>query len=260
MKKLFLGTLLLALVIAVPVPTMARVSVGINIGLPPLVFAAPPPVIALPDTAGVYVVPDIAEDLYFWNGYWWRLWDGRWYSSHYYDRGWGYYNRVPSFYFDVDPGWRGYYRDRDWHGHRWDYDVIPQRRLQSNWRNWDTNRHWERHGTWGVRDYQPRPRNERRELRQQRQQQYQRNTDVQRTVQPRGHQSHQPQDRQQVQPRVRQQQQPRDQQRQDRQQMQPRNQQRQDRQQMQPRVRQQQQSTPQQGRPARGEEDNRGSR
>ena len=59
MKKSFFGALLLALVIAVPVPTMAGVSVDVSIGLPPIVFAAPPEVIVLPDTIGVYVVPDI---------------------------------------------------------------------------------------------------------------------------------------------------------------------------------------------------------
>ena len=44
-EKLILGALLLALVIAVPVPTMAGVDVSVNIGLPPpIVFAAPPDV------------------------------------------------------------------------------------------------------------------------------------------------------------------------------------------------------------------------
>ena len=33
MKKLFFGTLLLALVIAVPIPTMAGVDVNVSIGL-----------------------------------------------------------------------------------------------------------------------------------------------------------------------------------------------------------------------------------
>ena len=174
MKKLFFGALLLALVIAVPVPTIARVDVNIGIGLPPLIaFSAPPELIVLPDANDVYVVPDVDVDLFFWNGWWWRLWEGRWYRSHYYNRGWGYYTAVPSFYFDVDPGWREYYRDHDWYGHRWDYERIPTQRLQQNWRSWQNNRHWERQGTWGVQGYQPRPQQQRQELRQQRQQQYQ---------------------------------------------------------------------------------------
>ena len=157
MKKLLFGTMLLALVIVVPIPTMAQVDIHISFPLPPpIVFAAPPEVIVIPETY-VYVVPDIDVDLFFWNGWWWRLWEGRWYRSHYYNRGWGYYNNVPSFYFDVDPGWRGHYRDHNWYGHRWNYERIPHQRLQQNWKSWQDNRRWERRGTWGVESYQPRP-------------------------------------------------------------------------------------------------------
>ena len=114
MKKSVCGTILLALAIVIPVPTMAGVDISIGISLPPpVVFETPPEVIALPDTSDVYVAPDVDAELFFWNGWWWRPWEGRWYRSHYYNRGWVYCDNVPSFYFDVDPGWRGYYRDHD---------------------------------------------------------------------------------------------------------------------------------------------------
>src|SRR5512139_976789 len=88
MKRLLLGTMLLALLIVVPIPTLAGVSININFPLPPpIVFAAPPSVIVLPDTDDVYVDPDIDVDLFFWNGWWWRPWEGRWYRSRYYDYG-----------------------------------------------------------------------------------------------------------------------------------------------------------------------------
>ena len=74
------------------------------------------------------------------------------------------------FYYDVDPGWRGYYRDRNWYGHRWDYERIPNQRLQQNWKTWNNNRYWENQRNWGVQSYQPRPQQQRQELRQQRQQ------------------------------------------------------------------------------------------
>ncbi len=106
-------TLLLALVIAAPAPALAGVDVNVHIALPPpIVFVAPPELIVIPDTY-VYVAPEVDEDIFFWNGWWWRLWEGRWYRSNYYNRGWVYYNNVPRFYFDVDPGWRGYYRDNN---------------------------------------------------------------------------------------------------------------------------------------------------
>jgi hypothetical protein len=181
MKKILFGTVLLALVSIVSFPARARayVDVNVSIGLPPLiVFASPPELIVLPDTY-VYVVPDVDDEIFFYDGWWWRPWEGRWYRSHYYDRGWGYYNSVPSFYFDVDPGWRGYYRDRNWSGHQWNYERIPRNRLQQNWKSWQTKRHWERQGTWGVQGYQPRPQEQRQELRQQRQNLYQQRPEVQ---------------------------------------------------------------------------------
>ena len=98
MRKLFFGTVLLALVIVVPIPTMARVAVNVRISLPPpIVFAAPPALIVLPETY-VYVVPDVDADIFFYNGWWWRPWEGRWYRSRHYDSGWVYYQSVPSFY------------------------------------------------------------------------------------------------------------------------------------------------------------------
>ncbi len=181
MNKLFLGAIFLTLAVVVPIPAIAGVSVGIGISLPPpVVFEAPPAVVVLPDTDDVYVVPDIDVDIYFWGGWWWRLWEGRWYRSHYYNRGWAYYNHVPRFYFDVDPGWRGYYRDHDWHGHRWSYERVPYRGLQQNWKSWHNDRHWERRGTWGVEGYHPRPQHERQQLRRDRQDEYQRRPEVQR--------------------------------------------------------------------------------
>ena len=174
MKKVLFGTMLLAMVIVVPLQTMAQVGISVNINLPPpIAFAAPPDVIALPDTDDVYVVPDVGLDLFFWNGWWWRLWEGRWYRSQYYDWDWAYYNSVPSFYYDVDPYWRGYYRDRNWYGHRWDYERIPHRRLQGNWQSWRNDRYWERGQTWGVQSYQPRTQQQRQELRQGRERQFQ---------------------------------------------------------------------------------------
>jgi hypothetical protein len=193
MKKFLLGAIFLALTVVVPVPAMAGVSINIGIGLPPPVaFAAPPDVIVLPDTPDVYVVPGVDIDLFFWNGWWWRLWDGRWYRSHYYDRGWGYYNHVPNFYYDVDPHWRQYYRERNWHGHRWNYERIPDRRLRQNWKSWQSNRHWEKQGNWGVERYQPRPQQQREEMRRQRQEQYQQRPEVQRHQQQMQQQQRQP--------------------------------------------------------------------
>jgi hypothetical protein len=180
---------------------MAQVSVSVGIPLPPpVVFQAPPAVIVLPDTPDVYAVPDVNVDLYFHNGWWWRFWDGYWYRSHYYDRGWAYFNHVPGFYFDVDPGWRGYYSNHDWHGHPWHYDRIPNGQLQQNWKGWHDNGYWQKQRTWGVQGYQPRPQREQQAVRLQRQQQYQQRPEVQRHQQAQapGPQRQQPQQQRQI--------------------------------------------------------------
>ncbi len=175
MKKLLFGTIVLALVSVFPITTMAGVdvSVGISIPLPPPVtFEAPPPVVALPDTEGVYVAPGVSVDIFFWNGFWWRPWEGRWYRSPYYDRGWAYFNHVPRFYSNVDPYWRGNYQNHNWHGHIWNYQPIPHAQLQQNWKSWQSNRSWGNQRAWGVQGYTPKPQ-------QQRQTTYQRKPGVQ---------------------------------------------------------------------------------
>ena len=148
--------MLLALVIIVPTSTMARVDINIGIPLPPpIVFAAPPEMIVIPETYA-YVAPDIDADLFFWSGWWWRLWEGRWYRSHYYDQDWGYYQSVPSFYVGIPSGWRNDYREHRWGGRPWNYQRIPNQQLRQNWNSWQKDRHWEKQGTWGVQGLKPR--------------------------------------------------------------------------------------------------------
>ncbi|HLN93889.1 MAG TPA: hypothetical protein VK389_08500, partial [Thermoanaerobaculia bacterium] len=63
MKKLLWGITLSALLIVVPIPTMAEVNISIGLSLPPpIVFEEPPAVIVMPDTYYVYAVPDIDVD------------------------------------------------------------------------------------------------------------------------------------------------------------------------------------------------------
>ena len=181
MKKILFGIMVLAWVMVAPIPTMAA-GINISIGIPlppPIVFRAPPQVIVIPDTDDVYAVPDIDVDVFFWNGWWWRPWQGRWYRSRYYDRGWGYYDSIPTFYFDVDPGWRGYYRNHSWHEHRWNYERIPNPRLQKNWKSWHDNRYWGGKRTWGVQNYRVPPQQQKQEWRHQREQEYHGRPEVQ---------------------------------------------------------------------------------
>ena len=149
MKKLFLGTILLALVLVLPVPTMARVSVNVGVSLPPIVFGGPPELVVIPET-NVYAVPGVDADIFFYGGWWWRPWEGKWYRSRSYDSGWGYYRGSPSFYRSVPSGWRNDYRQNRWKGNQWNHQTVPHQQVQQNWRGWEKNRHWEKQNSWGV--------------------------------------------------------------------------------------------------------------
>ena len=160
MKKILFRTILLASILLFPVPTMAEVNIGINIPLPPLiVFASPPEVVVIPETY-VYVVPDSDVDIFFYDGWWWRPWEGRWYRSRHYDSGWGYYQRVPSFYGRVPSSWRNDYREHRWGGRPWNYHPIPHQQVERNWSGWKKNKHWEKQQTWGVQGLKPRTRSQ----------------------------------------------------------------------------------------------------
>lgn len=165
MKKLIFKISLLILMVFAPASVMAGVTVHVDIPLPPpIIFPVSPVPIVIPET-NIYVVPDIQDDIFFYGGWWWRPWEGRWYRSHHYDRGWVYYRGMPSFHRHVPPGWRDNYRDRQWKGHPWQHQRIPPQELQRNWRGWERNKYWERHNTWGVQGLPPKhkkyPRDER---------------------------------------------------------------------------------------------------
>lgn len=157
MKKALFGAALLALLALMTQPSTAAIDIHVSIPLPPMItFHAPPEVVVIPETY-VYFVPDIEEEIFFYDGWWWRPWQGRWYRSRRYDSGWVYYKRVPSFYPKIHSGWRNDYRDRRWKGHYWSFQPVPHHQLQQNWSRWKKDRYWEKQQTWGVQGLQFRP-------------------------------------------------------------------------------------------------------
>jgi hypothetical protein len=234
MKKLLWGTMLLALVLVIPLPTLAGVDIGISISLPPLlVFHGPPEVVVIPET-NVYVVPDLDVEIFFYNGWWWRSWERRWYRSRQYNSGWGYYQNVPSFYRGIPSGWRDDYREHRWRGQQWNYQRIPHQQLQKNWSSWEKSRHWEKQNTWGVQGLKPRQQKPQPQSRQAAQPQRPREVQPQRP-QPQPHEAAQPQRPREVQPQH------------------PQPQSREAAQPQRPREVQPQHSEPRQGKPERGE-------
>jgi hypothetical protein len=140
MQKTMMRTLFLFVMVFVPLSARAQVGVNVNINVPlppPIVFAAPPEVVVLPDT-GVYVVPDVEAEIFFSRGWWWRPWEGRWYRSRYYDRGWVFYRAAPPpFYRRVPPGWRNDYHEHRWKGREWKHARVPHGDLHRHWRGGD---------------------------------------------------------------------------------------------------------------------------
>jgi hypothetical protein len=136
MKKLLFGTILLAVLIVYPIMSMAQVNVRVNVPIPlppPIPFVGPPNVVVLPGT-DVYAVPDVNEELFFRQGWWWRNYGGHWYRSQSYDRGWAYYRGYPSWYRGIPHDWRDNYRNNTWGGHPWNHTYIRHADLNNHWR------------------------------------------------------------------------------------------------------------------------------
>lgn len=120
----------------------AAVNIGVNVGLPPLFrLTAPPPVVVIPGTY-VYVVPDIAVDIFFFRGAWYRPHEGHWFRSTSYNGPWRFVapNRMPQEivglphhdYRNIPPGHR----------------RIPYGQMKKGWRGWERHRYWDRDVVW----------------------------------------------------------------------------------------------------------------
>lgn len=150
MKKFaVMSAIVMALFIVACLP-LAPVDMDINNPLPPpIVFSAPPEMVVLPETE-VYVAPDYDQDLYFYQGFWWRPWRSRWYRSLNYDSGWEFYHGVPGWYGGVYPHWRDNYRKHIWGGQRWDYRPVSYGDVRTNWKtSHDAGRYQQNWGTTG---------------------------------------------------------------------------------------------------------------
>ena len=139
--SLFLIGLLFLAFFGAPGESTAQVSDNINIGPPPAyVLHAPPPVVVIPQTY-VYVVPEIAVEILFYHGYWYRPHEGRWYRGRSYNGPWTYLtsSKVPHVLVALPPD---YYRVPPGHHH------ISHGQVKKNWKKWEKERHWESDREW----------------------------------------------------------------------------------------------------------------
>ena len=130
---LVVGALVLVLTGAA---TQSEAGVNVNISLPAIRFVAPPDVVVIPGTY-VYMVPDIDADFLFYQGYWWRPYEGHWYRSKDYKGPW---RNVESR--SITSGLRALpqdYRHRLSPGH----ERIHYGDVQKNWKQWEKEKHWD---------------------------------------------------------------------------------------------------------------------
>lgn len=145
MKKGLFITMMAGMILLIGLshPNGATAEVNIHVGIsvpppPPLVIPAPPPMFVIPRTY-VYFAPDVDVDIFFYHGYWYRPHQGHWYRSQSHNGKWVYIapKRVPSVLVNLPPDFR-----RVPPGHR----HIPYGHLKKNWKTWERDKYWERHG------------------------------------------------------------------------------------------------------------------
>jgi hypothetical protein len=151
--------LLAALLVGAPVlDAGGEVRVNVNLGPPPIVVAQPPEVVMVPGS-DVYFVPDVAYDVFFYNGFWWSPRGDRWYRARAYNGPWRVVARrvIPPPLFRVPRDYRRVYlrerhvpygqwrRDREWREH-------------GRGRGGERGEHWGRgeHGERGEREHRER--------------------------------------------------------------------------------------------------------
>lgn len=133
---LFVGALLLVLT-GSAIQSEAGVSVSIGVNLPDIWFPAPPAVVVIPGTY-VYMVPGADVDVMFYQGYWWRPYEGRWYRSRDYKGGWRYVEprRIPHGLRVLPKDYRHRISPR--------HDLIPHGEVKRNWQKWEKKKYWDK--------------------------------------------------------------------------------------------------------------------
>ena len=139
--------LLLAVLLAgAPVlETAADVRLNVNLGPPPIVVVQPPAMVLVPGS-DVYFVPDVAYDVFFYNGFWWSPRGERWYRARAYNGPWRVVPRraIPPPVIRVPRDYRRIYlRERH----------VPYGQWRREWRERGRGRGGERGEHWGRGEY-----------------------------------------------------------------------------------------------------------
>ncbi|MBE0607368.1 MAG: hypothetical protein IH610_13910 [Deltaproteobacteria bacterium] len=119
----------------------AEVNINVNLGPPPIVVAAPPAVVMIPQTQ-VYFVPDPHVEVFFYGGYWWSPRGEQWYRAKAYDGPWGVieHRRVPQAVIYVPRDYRARYE----HEHHVPYGQWKKEHSRWDKQNKKSHKKWEK--------------------------------------------------------------------------------------------------------------------
>lgn len=149
MSRTILSSVFVAITV-LAAPALAEVDVNVSIGLPVLAVGPEPVMAVIPGTY-VYFVLDLDSDLFFYQGYWWRVHNGRWYRAAAPGGPWRFFRKVPRPLLSLPPGWRnlpaGHVR-------------LKHAEVKNNWRQWEKEKRWEKHKGHGAEDSKPLKANE----------------------------------------------------------------------------------------------------
>ncbi len=112
----------------------ADVDVNVNIALPVLAVGPDPMMAVIPGTY-VYFVVDLDGDLFFYQGYWWRVHHGRWHRAAAAGGPWKFFKKVPHPLLNLPPGWRQLPP-----GHA----KFKFAEVKKNWRQWEKEKRWDK--------------------------------------------------------------------------------------------------------------------
>jgi hypothetical protein len=123
----------LVLLVGTPTPTLAQVSVNINIGAPPPVIVRSPPTMLLLPEPGFYVAVGVPYDIYFISGRYYYLHEDNWFWAPGYGGPW-----VHVVHSSLPPGLQKFkirqlrtFRDREYGLYRAQGPDFKGRRFQA---------------------------------------------------------------------------------------------------------------------------------
>ena len=110
-----IGSILVIAILVFGFTSMTRppMSAGVYVDSPPIIMESEPSDVVLMSDTGVYYVPGVSYDVFFYNGYWWSPRGNNWYRTDLYNGSWGLvqHNDVPAHLFAVPKNYRAVYQN-----------------------------------------------------------------------------------------------------------------------------------------------------